>query len=237
MATKTATLKGRKVSVAQQGRNERRKLQRRINKLQAELSSGKKMSSIGKKKLQGSIAELKSAMEATKIVTIANGKATRKSEAEVKSAISNAQSLNRRYSVYLDTERKAFLTTQSEMNKASSGVDSVYTKEQVQIFYKMTQRAWQREGVDIKHRNEAILEHYGRTNLAAFVDEVLEMNKRLVEWQRNNPEDDMTEEDEERNAAEQQFDQEDVEKGYSENLAGAIAYESVMDLLGTPERL
>lgn len=226
-----------KSAIAKQGRNERRKLQRRINKLQAELNSGKQMTGIAQKKLQDSIAELKRAQEATKIVTVVGGKATRKSEAEVKSAISAAQTVNARYSVYLDTERKSFLTVQSELNKASSGADSVYTKEQVQIFYKMTQRAWQREGVDIKHRNEAILEHYGRTNLAAFVDEVLEMNKRLVEWQRNNPEDDMTEEDEERNAAEQQFDQEDVEKGYSENLAGAIAYESVMDLLGTPERL
>lgn len=237
MATKTATLGARKVSVAQQGRNERRKLQRRINKLQAELSSGKKMSSIGRKKLQGSISELKSAMEATKIVTIANGKPSRRSEAEVKSAISNAQALNKRYSVYLDTERKSFLTTQSELNKATAGLESIYTKEQAQIFYKMTQKAWQREGVDIKHRNEAILEYYGRTNLAAFVDEVTEMNKKRLEWQQNNPEEDMTDEDKKRNDEEQQNDQEDVEKGYSENLAGAIAFESVMDLIGTPERL
>ena len=226
-----------KSAIAKQGRNERRRLQRRIDKLQSELDSGKEMTDIAQKKLQDSIEELKQAQEATKLVTTIEGKVLRKTEEQVKTAISEAQVINRRYSVYLDTERKSFLATQSELNKASAGLESIYTKEQAQIFYKMTQKAWQREKVDPKHRNEAILEYYGRTSLAAFVDEVTEMNKKRLEWQKNNPEEDMTDEDKKRNDEEQQHDQEDVQKGYSENLAGAIAFESVMDLIGTPERL
>ena len=227
----------RQSDIAKEGRNVRRNLQRRINKLENRLNTNTPRTQIAEERIKKSIVKLREAQEATKFRATVDGAMRTRTEEEIKAGIARAKELSTRYTVYLDTERKSFLTTQSELNKASVEQPSVYTKEEVQIFYKMTQEAWQREGVDLHERNEAILAYYGRTSLAEFVDEVLETNKERLAWQANNPALDMTEEDRERNEREQQHDQEDIEKGYSENLAGAIAFNSVMELLGKPERL
>lgn len=80
--------------------------------------------------------------------------------------------------------RSNFLTTQ-ELNRAEyhdfiGPTQSSFTREEVSIFYRATQRAW--EGLpSTADRNKAILEYYGETNLNKFVREVLSKNMTAVE--------------------------------------------------------
>ncbi len=80
--------------------------------------------------------------------------------------------------------RSNFLTAQ-ELNRAEyhdfiGPTQSQFTREEVSIFYRATQRAW--EGLpSTADRNKAILEYYGETDLNRFVREVLDKNITAVE--------------------------------------------------------
>lgn len=80
--------------------------------------------------------------------------------------------------------RSNFLITQ-ELNRAEyhdfiGPTQSRFTREEVSIFYRATQRAW--EGLpSTADRNRAILEYYGETDLNRFVREVLDKNMTAVE--------------------------------------------------------
>lgn len=83
-----------------------------------------------------------------------------------------------------NTARSNFLTAQ-ELNRAEyhdfiGPTQSSFTREEVSIFYRATQRAW--EGLpSTADRNKAILEYYGETDLNRFVREVLSKNMTAVE--------------------------------------------------------
>lgn len=73
-------------------------------------------------------------------------------------------------------------TTANQLNLATvADASSYYTEAEVHIFYRATQNAWQREGVSIENRNEAILEYYGYERLSELVADVLAANWRAVE--------------------------------------------------------
>jgi hypothetical protein len=73
-------------------------------------------------------------------------------------------------------------STQVQLNLASAGQESsMYTEAEAKIFYRATQRAWQREGIKPSERNKAILEYYGYENLSDLVSDVLTMNWKAVE--------------------------------------------------------
>ena len=61
--------------------------------------------------------------------------------------------------------------TQNQMNMASlsdknpAKEPSIYSKEEVAIFYKVTQEIWQRPGVDLEQRNEAILQYFNEERM------------------------------------------------------------------------
>ena len=80
--------------------------------------------------------------------------------------------------------RRNLASTQTQLNAASVGAASTYTQEQVRIFYRATQSAWQRPGVSLKDRNQAILEYYGYENLSELVSDVLVMNVSAEEAAR-----------------------------------------------------
>ena len=80
-------------------------------------------------------------------------------------------------------ERKNFLT-QQELNRAEyhdfiGPVQSSFTREEVSIFYRATQRAWEKLS-STANRNKAILEYFKRDDLDSFVREVLEINQAAV---------------------------------------------------------
>lgn len=61
--------------------------------------------------------------------------------------------------------------TQNQMNMASLSENnpakepSIYSKEEVAIFYRVTQEIWQRPGVSLEDRNEAILQYFNEERL------------------------------------------------------------------------
>lgn len=77
--------------------------------------------------------------------------------------------------------RRNLSSTEAQLNAATADAPSVYTKAETKIFYKATQKAWQRPGVSVKERNQAILEYYGYENLSELVSDILTMNSKAVE--------------------------------------------------------
>lgn len=144
---------------------------------------------------QKRIDSIRKQMEGTYINDRSGKRIQGRTQAERTEALTNLAN-DLRETQYLAQPRnmRSLKTTTSELNKASSGAASTYTTEEVKIFYRATQRAWQRKGVDIKHRNEAILEYYGRDNLADFVEEILTMNTEAVKASQTKPQEKMTKE-------------------------------------------
>lgn len=71
-------------------------------------------------------------------------------------------------------------STQMQLNAASVEGVSEFTQAEVKIFFKATQRAWQRPGVSVKERLPAILEYYGYENLSELVSDILTLNQEAV---------------------------------------------------------
>ena len=77
---------------------------------------------------------------------------------------------------------KSFKLTQQQMRLASVGDESsIYTEAESHIFYRATQRAWQKEGIPRDQRDEAILDYYGFESLSEAISTVLAANWRAVE--------------------------------------------------------
>ena len=100
--------------------------------------------------------------------------------------------------------RRNLESTQRQLNLASVDLPSVYTKAEVKIFYRATQNAWQREGVDFHYRNEAILEYYGYESLSEAVSDVLAMNQKALESSKKTYEEPLTKE--QRESADEETD-------------------------------
>lgn len=108
------------------------------------------------------------------------------------------------YDARKDVFERNFRITQQQLNMASVNKPSIYTKDEVKLFYRVTQKIWQQEGVGEHDRNEAILDHFNsirRENnlspitLTEIVQYVLDANKRFKGMQNVNPEEYMDDEE------------------------------------------
>ena len=89
-------------------------------------------------------------------------------------------------------EITSFAVTQHQLNLASVKADSIYTKTEVAIFYRATQRIWQNAPESIENRNIAILSYYNQQraanglsplSLKQIVDYVLQENDKVLKVQ------------------------------------------------------
>lgn len=109
-------------------------------------------------------------------------KATGYSRDELRMAAQNLKRTNVTSLLGTSNQQRRNFITQQELNRAESyqfigPVQGEFTSEEVQIFYRATQEAW--EGLPSSaDRNRAILEYYGETDLRSFVNKVLDMNER-----------------------------------------------------------
>ena len=72
--------------------------------------------------------------------------------------------------------QRSLAATQNQLNAASAkDKASIYTAEDVKIFYRATQKLWQ--DVPIAQRNEVILQKSGYENLSDLVADVLAANE------------------------------------------------------------
>lgn len=159
---------------ANKTRYERRKANRRIKALQDDLSSAK--SQKARSRIRGAISEIEKAIEATRTYSKETGKRIR-TAAEVAANVANLARLNISNTFLVGSNKKRNLATAKQINMAGSRDEgtraaSQYTKEQVRIFYRATQKAWDRPDVPIERRNEAIMRYYGSHVLSELFDEI-----------------------------------------------------------------
>ena len=143
--------------------------------------------------------------------------------------------MNARSTMYSKSSERSFRAATVEINKASAGDESSrFTKRQVQIFYKATQPAWQNEDISLQDRNMAIMEYYGRDNLAEFVEEITELNIISLKAGEVQPEEEMTEEQEERYRNEPDVEHDLRSPSVSEQTEKIL--EQMADYIVSPER-
>lgn len=147
--------------------NERAKASRRINALQKQLAGAQ--SPQARIKLQGRITQYQNAIEATRMYSSETGKRVR-NRAEIATNLEQLTRINNANSGLVRSQKKANQATQIEINRASVGIESKYTEEQVHYFYRETMKAWQ--NAPAEQRNEAILNYYGERNLANLFEQI-----------------------------------------------------------------
>lgn len=158
-------------------RNERKKAENRIKKLKQVMKNTQNEDT--KRNIKSNIKKLKNAVNSTRTYAKSTGKKIRSKE-KVEANFENLKELNTRFDAY--TYRginKKNNATIIEINKASVKADSIYTKFQVQTFFNVTQKAWNRPGVDPTKRYEAILKAYGKVDLAQLFDDIVNNEKNL----------------------------------------------------------
>ncbi len=214
---------------------ERKKTATRIRALENILAN-EKLERNSRKKFENMVDEMRAVSDETR--TYKDGKRiVGRSQEDIEAALSRLTELNESATVYTGDRRRGFLFTQNQLNMASVDAEgSVYTKAEAKIFYRATQKAWQREGIGEHERNEAILQYYGRTNLAAFVEEVLNMNKlandaaKVLDERRKHDSDDEDTEEAQRN------DTSDGEKGSPTYMTLVITMEEYDTYIKPPTR-
>lgn len=154
-------------------RNERRKAQRRINSMQKSLNKTK--SEGARKLLERRISNLQNAIDATRTYSKETGKKIQRTKLEAEHAMSYLRSLNKISESYVQSNARQNKATEIEIRRAGHG--GMYTKREVQLFYKETMSAWNRDDVPTNKRNEAILESYGERNLADLFDKIVNSGK------------------------------------------------------------
>lgn len=143
----------------------RRKIDRKIKALQKSLTQAldQRQTEYAKKQIRELESERKSTYQF-------NPKTHKRIEGRNSETIAtNLERINTRIAyTKIPTQQKGdtFATTQNELNKANVGLPSVYSKTEVGVFYKATQKLWQDSDLKETNRNRIIEE---------------EFNKRLVE--------------------------------------------------------
>lgn len=174
-------------------RNLRRQIDRRIAR--AEQIKSEARSQFIEQSYERKIAQLKESKKATYITAINDeGKRVTRSDAEITRGLQKASQELSQSRYITQRGHRNLASTQSQLNAASTGAVSEYTKEEVKIFYRATQKAWQRPGVSVQDRNQAILEYYGYENLSELVSDVLTLNQQAVDKAKQLNAEDLTSE-------------------------------------------
>ena len=85
-------------------------------------------------------------------------------------------------------QRRAFNIFRQEMRIASKGSPSAlgeFGREKVKIFWRFTQNIWQRPDVPPDKRLEAVMKAYGATSLNELFENIMERNKKVLEYVQN----------------------------------------------------
>lgn len=84
--------------------------------------------------------------------------------------------------------RRSFNIFRQEMRIASKGGPSAlgeFGREKVKIFWRYTQNIWQRPDVPPDKRLDTVMKAYGATSLSELFENIMERNKKVLEYARN----------------------------------------------------
>ena len=224
----------------------RKKAQRRIARLEAVIESESTPKRV-RARAESQVREMREAMESTRQRSATGKRYTDRTQTQIREGVSRLEESLKGVAARQKVYESNLEVTQHELNRASVGAASVYTKEEAKIFYRATQKIWQREGIGEHDRNIAILDHYNSIRkenglspltLDQIVDYVLEANRDLKEQQSVSPQEPMTPEQEEFYKQAQRTDSEDHEKGSPTDAQIAVGIrDALQDLLVLPENL
>ena len=207
-------------SFSREARNIRKQANRRIARLEKVLND-EKTTSRNREWARRQIADIRQAQNESKLSMNIRGHRYTQTIEQAMTGLKNLKTLVSEIEPRFTLEGDNFEVTQRELNRASVNLPSIYTKNEVKIFYRATQKIWQKKDVDVHERNEAILNYYNEirmqnklapVNLNQIVDAVLKVNKEIKEQLELEPEKPMTEEQEERYSEAQKGDTADHSK-------------------------
>ena len=168
-------------------RNLRRMAERRINALKKQHDSAS--SSTYREKIQRDITRVQEAMESTRMYSTKTGKRIR-NESQVAHGIDILRNIidsfplrgtkkrNRSFAMRLNMAGSKSFQGPTRNSERTLGEEMAgITRAQVKVFFRATQKAWDRPDVPVEHRLEAIIEHYrgdtGTTDLQQIFDYVM----------------------------------------------------------------
>lgn len=161
-------------------RNIRRQIDRRIartERIKAQYEEGSALYTSYEKKIS-QLQEAKNNTYATSRTE--EGKRIIKSDQEITIGLQEASKELVRSRYLTERGLRNMTSTQMQLNAGSVESVSEYTQAEVKIFFRATQRAWDREGVSVKERIPAIMEFYGYENLSELVSDILTLNQEAV---------------------------------------------------------
>lgn len=168
-------------------RNLRRKAERRIADLKKQKKNANSASY--KKQIQRDITRMREAIRSTRTYSTKTGKRIH-SEAQVARGAEKLRSLiesfplrgvqqrNRSFAMRLNMAgSKSFQGPTRNQERTLGEEMSGITSSQVKVFFRATQRAWDKPNISMEHRLDAIIEHYkgeiGTSDLQRIFDYVL----------------------------------------------------------------
>ena len=172
----------KKGSLAEQAGKVRRTAKRRIARLEKEITRTE--SDKERALYRRQIDVLREQIQSTYQRNPLTNRATGFSEDSVRMAVQNLSRTNISSRIGTSNQARKNFITQQELNTAVSVRNPMqtgeFTAEEVSIFYRATQRAW--EGApSTANKNQLILEFYGEKDLRSFVRKVLESQWEAVE--------------------------------------------------------
>jgi hypothetical protein len=165
---------GRKLST--KDKDVRRRMQRKISNAEKKLAGMSDKNSIQATRLKKNIRTWDEAVDATYVYDRHTGKKRNDyNPAKRQAAFENLREIESSASSFASPAQNARLTktTQIELNKASIGAPSKYSKAQSQIVYQRSKYLWQ-GAPSVEERNEWIVKKGGFNNLQEAVDYFLE---------------------------------------------------------------
>lgn len=178
----------KKGSVAYYARNARRQVDRWTNALAKIISNREgttKNERAAARQMINQFKQLKSQTYNPK------GKSTKESDQSIQEAVFQIRSLAKAAKMSTGKQGASNLFTQQQINIASRRYEkpednpSIYTREEVKVFYRSTQRIWQTPGepVDTHTINRKIMNYFKTSSLKEAMDKVLNapQNKQLLE--------------------------------------------------------
>ena len=137
----------------------RRKGERRIKQLEAQLKV-KDISARRADWAKTQIKEIKSAMQGTRQYSSTGRRYKTKNEDYIQKQMKRLENSISRVPARMQYKGDSFTVTQAELNKASVGQPSIYSKTETQVFYRATQKIWQKEAIGEHERNKAIVDYF-----------------------------------------------------------------------------
>ena len=165
---------GRKLST--KNKDVRRRMQRKISNAEKQLAGMSDKNSIQATRLKQNIRTWDEAVDATYVYDRNTGKKrTDYNPAKRQAAFENLQKIESSASAFASPAQNARITksTAIELNKASIGAPSQYSKAESQIVYQRSKYLWQ-SAPSVEQRNEWIVKKGGFNNLQEAVNYFLE---------------------------------------------------------------